>query len=173
MAVSSENKADKKKFELLYASHKNAMFAYSNYILKDPQLAEDAVQDAFIAVLDNLDKIDDPFSKKTRCYLITIVKNAAYKIYNKRKKEVVCDDPDIFSITDDSCVDDDAKELMSAINTLNINYSSVLVLKYYIGLTDKEISQSLDISEVNVRARLARAKAALKKMLAKEDETNG
>ena len=42
------------KIERLYALHKNVMLYTAERILRDYQLAEDAVQKAFMKVLDNL-----------------------------------------------------------------------------------------------------------------------
>ena len=46
------------KIERLYALHKNVMLYTAERILRDYQLAEDAVQKAFMKVLDNLHKIE-------------------------------------------------------------------------------------------------------------------
>lgn len=44
------------KFILIYNKYKNIMFKYSYNILKDEKDAEDAAQNAFIKVINNLDK---------------------------------------------------------------------------------------------------------------------
>ena len=45
--------------------------------MRDYQLAEDAVQKAFMKVLDNLHKIEEPDCNKTRAFLVIITRNVA------------------------------------------------------------------------------------------------
>ena len=53
------SESDKEKLKLLYGRYKNRMYITACKVLGDPQRAEDAVHDAFIAVSKHLDKIDD------------------------------------------------------------------------------------------------------------------
>lgn len=61
--------------------------------------------------------------------------------------------------------DDDVNEIISAIELLPINYSSVLRLKYSQGYQDSEIARILNITEDNVRKRISRAKKKLALLL--------
>lgn len=78
--------ADSSKFELLYKNYKASMFKIANAILKNVDLAEDAVQQSFMKIIKNLHKIDDVFSNKTRALIVIIVKNTSIDIYRRRKK---------------------------------------------------------------------------------------
>ena len=71
------------KIERLYALHKNVMLYTAERILRDYQLAEDAVQKAFMKVLDNLHKIEEPDCNKTRAFLVIITRNVAITMYNR------------------------------------------------------------------------------------------
>ena len=77
------------KLEQLYALHKNVMLYTAERILRDYQLAEDAVQKAFMKVLDNLHKIEEPDCNKTRAFLVIITRNVAITMYNRQKKLAV------------------------------------------------------------------------------------
>ena len=77
------------KIERLYALHKNVMLYTAERILRDYQLAEDAVQKAFMKVLDNLHKIEEPDCNKTRAFLVIITRNVAITMYNRQKKQAV------------------------------------------------------------------------------------
>ena len=61
---------DKNKLEQLYTTYKQTMFYSANRILKDEYLAEDVVHQAFLRIIDNLDKINEIKCHKT---LLTIV----------------------------------------------------------------------------------------------------
>ena len=77
---------EKGKFEQLYLLYRQDMFKTAYSILKNDFEAEDAVYEAFIIVIKNLEKISEIKCPQTHAYLIIIVKNLALKIYNERKK---------------------------------------------------------------------------------------
>ena len=70
------------KIEQLYSLYRNVMFYTAERILRDHHLAEDAVQKAFLKVLDNLHKISEIDCNKTRAFLVIIVRNVAITMYN-------------------------------------------------------------------------------------------
>ena len=82
-----ENKDDKQKFEKIYLQYQKDMFVIANKILRNKENAEDAVQDAVVLIMHNLDKIEDVYAKSTVNYIRIIVKNRALQIYNQLKKE--------------------------------------------------------------------------------------
>lgn len=82
-----DKKCDKQKFERIYLQYRETMFIIANEILKNKENAEDAVQDAFVLIIRNLDNIDDVLSKKTANYIKVIIKNRSYQIYNRNKKK--------------------------------------------------------------------------------------
>lgn len=55
-----ETDEDKSKFEKIYERYKNLMFYTAMQILNHTQDAEDAVHQAFIPIIDNIDKISEP-----------------------------------------------------------------------------------------------------------------
>ena len=93
-----DKKCDKQKFERIYLQYRETMFIIANEILKNKENAEDAVQDAFVLIIRNLDNIDDVLSKKTANYIKVIIKNRSYQIYNRnKKKEILTDDYNFFA----------------------------------------------------------------------------
>ena len=71
------------KFELIYSTYKKQMYYTANNILKDSHLAEDAVHNAFLRIINNLEKIEDINSHKTKGLIVIIVKNVSIDIYRK------------------------------------------------------------------------------------------
>lgn len=55
-----ETDEDKSKFEKIYERYKNLMFYTAMQILNHRQDAEDAVHQAFVSIIDNIDKISEP-----------------------------------------------------------------------------------------------------------------
>lgn len=172
-----ETKDDKEKFEQIYLSYGKKMFAIANRILRDRESAEDAVQDAFVRIMRNLDKIQDIYSKRTANYIRVIVKNRALQIYRQyRRREVTVEDYHFFLEVPDSFQDvegqferkEQADILAGMVLSLPDKYREVLYLYYYNELPYAQIAGILDTTEVNVRQIARRARKILEERLTKE-----
>lgn len=163
----SDNEKD--KFERIYHTYKGLMLSCAYSILKDESLSEDAVHNAFMRILSNLSKIDEVDSPRTRGFVIVITENVSKTMYNSlnRVKVIELDE----SIPYDVTVEQKAEQNLTAeliaekIALLPENYRSVLTLRYFNGLDDKEIASVLGISHSLARKRLERARKALGKLL--------
>ncbi len=161
-----DNEEDKSKFEAVYLKYKNLMLNRAYDILKNSGLAEDAVHNAFLSILKNLQKIGGVEAKETRGYVMVIAENAAKKIYNKEHKITTVELND--SIADISAEEEvinkvSVEQLKENIYSLSDIYKNVLILKYYNGLSDKEIAAALGIPVSTVRKRILRGKKLLLK----------
>jgi RNA polymerase sigma-70 factor (ECF subfamily) len=85
MLIDSEE--DRSKFEIIYETYHRLMFFLARQILPDDRDAEDAVQESFIKIIKNLDKISDPKCPKTKHFIVIIVKRTAIDIKKKKKRE--------------------------------------------------------------------------------------
>ena len=65
------------KLEALYREYKSKMLSKAYSVLRDEGLAEDAVHNAFMRILKNLDKIDEVKSSRTRGFVLVITANVA------------------------------------------------------------------------------------------------
>lgn len=170
----------KKKLEALYIKYKTDMFKVAYRILDDYQLAQDAVQIAFISIMDNLDKIDEIYCNKTRAFVVIIVRNISINLYRKRKKQngILLEDiedtlPDGNQMIDEMIIDAEMfSRVSSKIRELRPDYSDIISLKYFYHYTDDEIAKLLNITPGNVRVRLHRAKQSLIMLLSEDRELN-
>lgn len=166
-----DTEEDKSIFKKLYNDNKNIMYNFAYGILKDVPSAEDAVHDAFLSAAKNIDKISKMNCIQSRNYMIIIVKNVAFKIYNKRKKEFAVEEvynekeTIDFSIETDIENRDIQKRVFEMIKNMDSKYSDVLILRYYYNMREDEIAESLDISKSNVKIRIHRAKEKIAKMI--------
>lgn len=165
---------DKSLFEKVYYDNRTIMYNTAVGILKDAHLAEDAVQDAFFSLAKNIEKIHNRDCIEIRNYLIIIVRNAALKIYNKRKNEVITDDfADDISDSADVAIDTEngmvRDKVFGLIKKLDSKYGDALILKYYYDMKDKDIAASLGISLEAAKSRVLRGKKMLKAMISEED----
>ena len=69
----------------LYIEHHNKMLNYAEHILHDEKLAEDAVNEAFMGIIKNVEKIISMDVKKISPYIVISVRNACYNIAKKQK----------------------------------------------------------------------------------------
>ncbi|AUS97129.1 RNA polymerase subunit sigma-24 [Clostridium thermosuccinogenes] len=172
--IKDEN--SKKKLEALYLKYKKDMFNVAYRILDDYQLAQDAVQTAFINIMDNLDKIENIYCNKTRAFVIIIVRNISINLYKKRKKHILLEDiddtlPDDKQMIDEMIIDADIlSKISSKIRELRPDYSDIISLKYFYHYSDDEIARLLNITPGNVRVRLHRAKQRLIMLLSEDRE---
>ena len=72
-----DKEEDKEKFVRLYEKYRYFLWYLANERLHDAGLAEDAVQEAFFALIRHMEKIGDVDSSATRNFLATIVKSKA------------------------------------------------------------------------------------------------
>jgi len=163
-------------FEELYLAHRNTMIYAANRILHDQMLAEDATHDAFMRILNHLEKISDPRCNKTRNFLVLIVKNIAIDyIRRMKRKPETSYDAEEYAYSDqqnnpeEEYLEKETLEIIEQdIANLHPNYALVLSMKYSLGYEDKEIAEFLHISHDKVRLQLHRARKQLKKRYRQE-----
>ena len=80
-----DTQEEKDKFTEIYERYQHFCWYVANQQLGDAHLAEDAVQEAFLALTRHLDKVEDADSPRTKKSLMTIVKSKAIDILRKRK----------------------------------------------------------------------------------------
>lgn len=166
-----DDEVDKRKFEEMYEEYKNIIFWLALKYLNNRELAEDCLQEVFTYAAINFKKIDVENKKKTKSYLLTVTKGKAISIYRKEDlRKTVSLDIEQVDVVDEEVFDNfDKFELSCAIDLLNDEYKSILYLKYTYGLTSKEISKMMGISDALVRKKLQFALSDLKKIMSKED----
>ena len=159
-----DNSDDKVKFEKVYKNFKNIMLNRAYEIVKERQLAEDAVHNAFLKVINNLPKIYEPDSNSTKWYVIVIVTNEAKKIYNKENKILKAELMDMESDFNLEAIVEDkniVEKVKREIELLPEIYRDTMSLKYYNDLSNKEISSVLSIPISTVKKRLQRGRKIL------------
>ena len=123
---------DRSFFEKLYLEHRGFLYAYANKILLDEHLAEDAVHNAFMRLINHVNKLSNMDCHKVKPFLIIVVRNASFEIYNKRKTspviDVQYDIPDDIRIEDDIHMHFEVEALVAKIEAMPKLYGEVLLL---------------------------------------------
>ena len=93
---SALNDEDRQTVEALYTEYEKTLFVCAYRIVKDHQYAEDSVNDAFLALTNNLDILSQ---SRNICesFLFTACKSAAWKYRSKfnSPKEILVPNPDL------------------------------------------------------------------------------
>ena len=169
-----DTQEEKDKFTEIYQQYQHFCWYVANQLLGDAHLAEDAVQDAFLALTRHLDKIEDVESPRTRKFLLTIVKSKAVDILRRQHGEISVDELDREPADPEADVlgayitKENYTHLISCILELEEAYRVIFEYKYVHQLSDKEIAQLLDITPKLVNVRYFRARKKLQQMLEKE-----
>ncbi|MCH5299178.1 MAG: sigma-70 family RNA polymerase sigma factor [Ruminococcus sp.] len=163
---------EKSKFEQIYIQYRGLMLSRAYEILRDTGLAEDAVHNAFIRILQNIAKLDDVESPRTKSFVVIVAENVAKTMYAKNMRQNVVPLDETYqspvSIAEAAESRISAEYVAQKIAELPEQYSRVMMLKYLNQLTNREIASALKISEAAVRKRLERARRELSRLLEEE-----
>lgn len=162
-----ESEQDRSKFERLHEKYKRLMFHVANQVLRNEQDAEDAVHEAFVSVIKNLEKISDVECPQTRSYVVIITERKAIDILRARSKVVHMDGEEALGGIEIPPPGDGG--LADAMAKLPARYREALLLRYDNGYSTKEMAQILDMKRDSVQKLIWRAKETLQKLLEQEE----
>lgn len=173
-AINNEN--DKSKIEQIWHEYENIMFRVAYKILNNQHSAEDAVSEACIKIIRNLQKIQNISSNETKALIVIIVRSVSIDIIRKSNSRLE-DYKEVSEIIPDKSLDIQeniiAKEsyetIMKTIKALPEHQKDVVYLSFIYEYSHKEISEILGISENASRKRLYDAKKEIIKRLGGED----
>ena len=151
-------------FGALYQHFNPLVLGFAYKVTQDKELAQDAVQEAWIKLSKRLAKLDDPAAftawlfKLTHWQILDQLKHAKKSPLssNNGKEQVFINEPV------------DASDLNEAIGRLAPQDQQIIHLFYLAGFSLNEISDILNIATGTVKSRLFRARQALKDTFDKE-----
>jgi RNA polymerase sigma-70 factor (ECF subfamily) len=152
------------QYETLVRAFHSDVYRYAVWLIKDPTIAEDVVQETFMRAWKSLDSLQDP--KAAKAWLITILRRENARRFERKQFDTV--DMDDVPLVDATAQNDGAPEqqaLHRAINQLTDEYKEPLLLQSMFGYSGEEIAQMLDLNKNTVMTRLFRARNQLKTLL--------
>lgn len=156
-------------FKQIYDIYHRLMLYIADSILHNKQDAEDVVQEAFLSIAQNISKISEPESKRTKSFIATITANKAINLYNSKSKSKIVDidgcsanEPGI------SVRPPEDSGLACCILKLPVKYRNMIILKYSHGYSTRECAEILGISPSAASRLDQRAKNKLELMLREE-----
>lgn len=161
-----ESPADKTKFEAVYLKYRGLMYRVAYQVLRNEHDAEDVVHQAFLSIIENLNKISQVDCLKTRAYVVIIVERKAIDIIRSRKR--IVDDEYDDSIGGYEIQMPSEDRLSQALAMLPAQHRELLLLRYAQGYDTREVAKIMGMSYDAARKSIWRAKAALKNQLERE-----
>jgi RNA polymerase sigma-70 factor (ECF subfamily) len=151
-------RGDHDAFGLLVNLTSDRMYAIATRILRDPGLAEDALQGALITAWRELPRLRDP--DRFEAWVRRLLVHACYAEARRRRawagnvRVLPVDGPvgadDLLSVSDRDALD-------RAFRRLSIEQRAVFVLHHHVGLPLVEIAETLGIPAGTARSRLHNA----------------
>ncbi|NLI08649.1 MAG: sigma-70 family RNA polymerase sigma factor [Thermotogaceae bacterium] len=146
-------------------------------IVRDLKLAEDVVQEAFLHAAEKIDQFDD--SRPFGAWFIRSVVNASIKKCKKSERFVPLNDggddevagvaewlldsepnPEFLVETEET-----RQQVWKALEQLTVDQRAVIVMRYFLGMSEKEMIQQLESPQTTIRWRIKTARSRLRKIL--------
>lgn len=167
---------EQKKFEQLYDTYSKLMYYIAFDILKDEELAKDAVQEAFINICKNFSKISEQDCKDLKGFVVIVIRRVAINMYNKQKKnkvvsldgfiengEIIGTKETVYnSMTD---ISSEENNIVHYMQKLPAKYGDILLFYYVYGYSAEEVAQIFNMKTATVYSYLSRGRKKLEELL--------
>jgi len=169
--VEQARHGDREAFTVLVHQVSGPLYAVAQRILRDPGLAEDALQNALVLAWRQLPRLREP--DRFEAWIHRILVHACYDESRRSRQwratvRVLPVDGPTTPDSSDRVVDRD--ELERAFARLPVEQRAVFVLHHYLGLPLVEVAELLDIPAGTARSRLHYALIGLRDALVVEAE---
>lgn len=159
------------KAEKIWIEYNRLMLYIARGFFSDERTAEDAVSEAIIRIIENIDRFEEIPSPLAKGLVIIITKNICR---DKMKKALLptteLDEEADTSPSPEALVisEETVNGIMACMGKLPEQNADILRLKIVYHLDDRRIAKVLAIKPQNARTRLSRARAALIKIIKEE-----
>jgi RNA polymerase sigma-70 factor (sigma-E family) len=150
----------------LYHARRLALVRLAVLMVDDLATAEDIVQDVFAALYKRhgagLRTVADP-----EAYLRSGVMNAARSALRRRRtaRAYVPPPPGAVPAAEDEVLGREDRDVLDALGELTVRQRQVMVLRYWSGLSELEIAETLRVSRGTVKSTANRALTVLRDLL--------
>ncbi len=151
---------------VLYRAHWNGLVRLATLLTRDASIAEEIVQDAFVALHARWARLAD--SRAAHAYLRTSVVNGCrsalrHRVVTERYRPAGAPEP---AGPEELAVrsTEDAR-VMAALRTLSRRQQEVLILRYYSDMSEADIAETLGMTRGSVKSHAHRGLAALRAAL--------
>ena len=150
----------------LYAAHWRSLVRLAVLLVRDTGLAEEVVQDSFVAMHGRWRRLRDP--DKGLAYLRQTVVNRSRSVLRHRAVQARHPSPvqaDHHGADEDAVMTERRTQVLDALRALPTRQREVLALRYYLDLSEAPIAETLGISRGAVKSHASRGAASLRLLL--------
>ena len=154
---------DQRAFDALASGLVTRFHAIAYRVLMDPDLAQDATQQALITIWRDLPQLRDPDRFEGWAYRLLV--RTCYKEAGKRRRwRLRASEPTEFEAVspDPARVVMERDRLRRGFRQLTVEHRAVVVMHHYLGQTQAEVAETLGIPVETVRSRLRHGMRALR-----------
>lgn len=148
---------DRRALESVFEAHSGAVKSMALRVLRDDSLAEDVVQDTFVAFWKSPGRYD-PIRGTLRTFLLTIAHRRAVDVVRsevaRTKREERPPDPVHFDLEDEVWSRRLSEHVRAALMDLSEGERQAISLAYYSGLSYVEVANRLGEPEGTVKSRI-------------------
>lgn len=161
--VAEARRGDAGAFEALVVGHHHRLFRVAHGILRDPHLAEDATQQAFLDMWKGIPRLRDPARFEAWSYRLLV--RVCYAEAKRRPNWLP--DTEISPTHTPLSADElrgvaDRDQLERGFRQLSVDHRTVIVLHHLLDMTLETVAETLDIPVGTAHSRLGRAMQALR-----------
>ena len=165
-------RADEDALAELYDRFGRVAYGFALRILRDPALAQDAVQDAMLSAWRTAASFD-PLRGKASTWLLTLVHRRAVDVVRRedRRRAQPLDDAPIASgdATDETAaVREQRRAVQAALAQLPPEQREALELAYYGGLSQSQLAEQLGLPLGTVKSRTFAGLSSLRNLLGED-----
>jgi RNA polymerase sigma-70 factor (ECF subfamily) len=167
--VEKAKRGDHASFDALVLGSIARTDAAARLILRDPERARDAVQDAYVRAWRDLPSLRDP--DRFDAWLYRLVARSCYdelRRSRRRQIEVELKPIDHPAIADDQARAADRDMLDRALRGLEVHVRTTVILTYYLGMSLDEVADAVGVPLGTVKSRLHRGRERLRTALSEE-----
>ncbi len=173
-AVARLRAGDTAGLEVLMRRHYERAVRSAHLITRDPALAEDVVQEAFLRVYTHIRSFDP--SRPFAPWLLRIVVNGAIRAASARERFPAARSREERSILDllpdaspgpeeGAAREEMRRAVWAALGELPPEQRAAVVMRYYLGLSEAEMAAEWDCPPGTVKSRLHKARERLRSLL--------
>jgi RNA polymerase sigma-70 factor (ECF subfamily) len=158
---------DQAAFALLIRDYASVARAVANQILCDRSLAEDAVQETFVRLIEKREQYS--LSNRFSPWFHAILRNVCIDMIRKQQRDKKCSRQFVSEVADNAS-SESQRDNLDLLNLLPTREKNVLELRVIHSMHFKEIATALEISEEAAKKRAQRGLRRLRQRLIRSEQ---
>lgn len=168
--VDAHRDGDDAAFPAIVRAHRSGLLARARYRLGDDQAAEDAVQECLLRAYRALPSFGGAGDWHVSAWLYRILENVCIDEGNRRRRAMtivqrLAAQPEELVPGPDDAIQLANPQVSGAVDGLPAPYRDALIQREVDGMSYADIAAAAGISEDNARARVSRARSALRRLI--------